>query len=108
MIRVSCLLPPVGLRGPQGPEGREQYYFDIFQPEYNIIKFASLGELCKHRGKKVEVFDTFNKEVVVCSSLREVGRRLGYVHSTILKVLKQQDEEGVIKLINQRYRIKYI
>lgn len=72
---------------------REQYYFDLLQPQYNIVRFSTIGELSKHRGKKVEVYDTLNKEVIICSSLREAGRHLGCVHSTLLKVLNKMKKE---------------
>jgi len=86
---------------------REQYYIDLLEPEYNILKFAgsSLGhshsELTKKRmsearrvnsGRKtvsIEVLDLETGIQTVYSSIGEASRALGVFKQVLFLILFQ-------------------
>lgn len=81
---------------------REQYYIDLFNPEYNILKMAgnllgykhSLEAIEKMKGRKraedagspsipIEVFDLETKTTTTYPSMNETGRALGAASGSI-------------------------
>lgn len=141
---------------------REQYYFDLMKPEYNILKFAGslLGhvhpedsltrnwtakikvdrlnqlkilnadeelnlkkraqltdwnksekakehrkKLSESRSVKVKMFDALKNETIVFGSMKEASETVGRDGSVIRLAIKKIKEEGISRLINERYYV---
>lgn len=107
---------------------REQYYMNLMNPEYNILKLArsALGhkhseetnmkyramrranmlEQNKKKGIGVEVLDVETKKTTAYSSMREAARAIDCSNHTVSKYEKVYREEGIEKLINGRYIVR--
>jgi excinuclease UvrABC nuclease subunit len=83
----------------------EQYWMDILQPEYNILKVAgsSLGykhteenkaKMCQfhHNRHPIEVFNTKTNETKFYTSIRKAATEIGISRTTIMKYLKNKEE----------------
>ncbi len=96
---------------------REQHYFDLLQPEYNVLREAgsllgfkhspeSLDKLRSHlsklnleKGHTIEVIDTETNTSTLFSSIRAAAKELGTSHVTLIRHLKKNS------LFNNKYRI---
>jgi group I intron endonuclease len=67
-----------------------------------------LKRLKLHNSKKIEVLDTLNNVKTVYSSMGEAAVGIGCAPRTILYKLKNLKEQGVSKLIKNRFQVKPI
>jgi NUMOD1 domain len=61
---------------------REQYYLDVLNPEYNILKTAS-------NAKQIKVLNIITNEGQIFDSIRQAARELKINRKTIVKYLNK-------------------
>lgn len=96
---------------------REQYYFDLLKPEYNVLKIAGsllgfkhseesllklrshLSDLNRKKGHKIEVIDIESNTSTIFESIRGAAIKLGSHHNSLRRCMKNN------RLFNNKYKI---
>nr|YP_009268560.1 hypothetical protein [Beauveria caledonica]AMD61824.1 hypothetical protein [Beauveria caledonica] len=95
---------------------REQYYLDLLQPEYNILKIAGSSLGFKHStktllkfldrdlktGSKTTILNVNNQEVLEFNSIRKAAKNLCISNTTLLDYIYSK------KLLKNTYLIKVV
>lgn len=85
---------------------KEQYYIDLFKPEYNILKYARSSLGFKHSaatknlmrmaklgktnslGYSLKIENKYTRDIIVYSSIKQAAKSLGYHPSTLGQALR--------------------
>lgn len=82
----------------------------LTEPKSSLGKESSkrLIEINKLKGKRVEVLDIKNNKTTVYCSISDAARAIDCINLTVFRALKTCNDEGISRLIKQRFRIKYL
>lgn len=99
---------------------REQYYIDLYKPEYNICKIAGSLLGFKHspetlkfknrtsiNSKSIILIDINNKTNLKYNSIRSAARDISVSHTTLLRYMNRNKLIKDIYLINRLNKYNY-